>query len=200
MKRIVLASGNRKKLAEIIGILEPLRLEVVPQSDFDVPEAHETGLSFVENAILKARNACRHTGLPSIADDSGIEVDALNGAPGIYSARFAGQDADDAANNALLVSKLSDIPEADRTCRYQCLIVFMRHAEDPVPVICQGSWEGRITLSPRGANGFGYDPHFLLADRDITAAELSIAEKQRLSHRGTALGQLARMLSAPGHI
>lgn len=194
MNSIVLASGNTKKLREMTEILTPLGLKVVPQSDFAVAEAAETGLSFVENAILKARNAARHTGLAAIADDSGIEVDALNGAPGIYSARFAGSGANDADNNALLIEKLRDIPEAQRSCRYQCLIVFMRHADDPVPIICQGSWEGRITLEPRGNQGFGYDPHFLLADRDITAAELSSEEKHQLSHRGRALALLAQAL------
>lgn len=190
MQQIVLASGNRKKLAELQQILEPLGLQVVPQSEFNVPSPEETGLSFVENAILKARHAARLTGLPAIADDSGIEVDALDGAPGIYSARFAGPDADDAANNALLVDKLADVPEEQRSARYQCLIVMMRHEKDPVPVICQGSWEGRVLLEPRGDMGFGYDPHFFVPELGKTAAELPPDEKNRTSHRGKALTAL----------
>ena len=194
--KVVLASGNRKKIAELTGILAPLAMEVVPQSEFDVPEAEETGLSFVENAIIKARNAAYHTGLPALADDSGIEVDALDGAPGIYSARFSGPGATDASNNALLVDKLRDVPEAQRTARYQALIVFMRHAADPTPVIAQGSWEGRIVLEPRGNGGFGYDPHFWLDDRQCTAAELSAADKHAISHRGKALANLIAQLKA----
>lgn len=190
MQRVVLASGNRKKLAEMQDILRPLGMEVVPQSEFDVPEAEETGLTFVENAILKARNAARHTGLPAIADDSGIAVDALNGAPGIYSARFAGVDATDADNNRLLMEKLADVPEARRTARYHCLIVMMQHGEDPVPVICQGSWEGRVLAEPRGDGGFGYDPYFLVPELGQTAAELEPEHKNRISHRGRALAQL----------
>lgn len=196
MRQIVLASGNRKKLAELQQILEPLGMEVLPQSEFNVPSPEETGLTFVENAILKARNAARLTGLPAIADDSGIEVDALDGAPGIYSARFAGPGADDAANNQLLVEKLRDVPEEKRTARYQCLIVMMRHDRDPVPVICQGSWEGRVILEPRGDQGFGYDPHFLVPELAKTAAELPADEKNRISHRGKALAQLMDRLGA----
>ena len=183
----VLASGNRKKLAELDAILAPLGITLRPQNDFGVPEAEETGLTFVENAILKARNAAHHTGLPAISDDSGLEVDALRGAPGIYSARFAGPDASDADNNALLVERLKALPDASRRGRFQCVIVFMRHAEDPVPVISQASWEGEILLSPRGEGGFGYDPHFYLPALNSTASELPPAEKNRISHRGQAL-------------
>ncbi len=190
MDTLVLASGNRKKLEEMRAILEPLALKVVPQSDFQVPEAEETGLTFVENAILKARNAAAHTGLPAIADDSGLEVDALNGAPGIYSARFSGADASDAKNNALLIDMLGDLPEAPRTARYQVLLVLMRHPDDPTPLICQGTWEGEILLAPRGNGGFGYDPHFLIPDLGVTAAEMDPAEKNRISHRGRALKAL----------
>lgn len=190
MDTLVLASGNRKKLEEMRAILEPLALTVVPQSDFQVPEAEETGLTFVENAILKARNAAAHTGLPAIADDSGLEVDALNGAPGIYSARFSGADASDAKNNALLIDMLGDLPEAPRTARYQALLVLMRHPDDPTPLICQGTWEGEILLAPRGNGGFGYDPHFLIPDLGVTAAEMDPAEKNRISHRGRALKAL----------
>jgi XTP/dITP diphosphohydrolase len=190
MDTLVLASGNQKKLDEMRAILEPLALKVVPQSDFQVPEAEETGLTFVENAILKARNAAAHTGLPAIADDSGLEVDALNGAPGIYSARFSGADASDAKNNALLIDMLGDLPDAPRSARYQAVLVLMRHADDPTPLICQGTWEGEILLAPRGNGGFGYDPHFLIPELGVTAAEMEPAEKNRISHRGRALKAL----------
>ena len=190
METLVLASGNQKKLEEMRAILQPLALKVVPQSDFQVPEAEETGLTFVENAILKARNAAAHTGLPAIADDSGLEVDALNGAPGIYSARFSGADASDAKNNALLIDMLGDLPDAPRTARYQAVLVLMRHPDDPTPLICQGTWEGEILLAPRGNGGFGYDPHFLIPERGVTAAEMDPAEKNRVSHRGRALKAL----------
>ena len=197
MNTLVLASGNRKKLEEMRAILAPLDHEVVPQSDFDVPEAEETGLTFVENAILKARNACLHTGLPAIADDSGLEVDALNGAPGIYSARFSGADASDAKNNALLIDMLGDLPDAPRTARYQAVLVLMRHPDDPTPLICQGTWEGEILLAPRGNGGFGYDPHFLIPELGVTAAEMEPAEKNRISHRGRALKALMDALREP---
>ena len=190
MDTLVLASGNQKKLDEMRAILEPLALKVVPQSDFQVPEAEETGLTFVENAILKARNAAAHTGLPAVADDSGLEVDALNGAPGIYSARFSGADASDAKNNALLIDMLGDLPDAPRTARYQAVLVLMRHPDDPTPLICQGTWEGEILLAPRGNGGFGYDPHFLIPELGVTAAEMEPAEKNRISHRGRALKAL----------
>ena len=197
MDTLVLASGNQKKLDEMRAILEPLALKVVPQSDFQVPEAEETGLTFVENAILKARNAAAHTGLPAIADDSGLEVDALNGAPGIYSARFSGTDASDAKNNALLIDMLGDLPDAPRTARYQAVLVLMRHPDDPTPLICQGTWEGEILLAPRGNGGFGYDPHFLIPELGVTAAEMEPAEKNRISHRGRALKALMDALREP---
>lgn len=199
MNKIVLASGNRRKIAELQQILGGFGMTVVPQGEFGVPEAEETGLTFVENAILKARNAARHTGLPAIADDSGIEVDALNGAPGIYSARFSGPGATDASNNALLVAKLREVPEAQRTARYHAVLVLLRHADDPTPLIAHGSWEGHIVLEPRGTNGFGYDPHFLVpGSGGLTAAELAPEEKHRLSHRGKALADLAAQLRARG--
>ena len=194
MSKLVLASGNRKKIAELQEILGDFGIEVVPQNAFDVPEAEETGTTFVENAIIKARNACRHTGLPAIADDSGIEVDALNGAPGVYSARFSGADATDEKNNALLVEKLRDVAEAKRTARYHAVLVLMRHADDPTPLIAHGSWEGKIILAPRGSNGFGYDPHFFVPELNLTAAELSADEKHARSHRGKALAQLVALL------
>lgn len=196
MKKIVLASGNKGKVREINTILAGLDIEVVPQSDFDVPEAEETGLTFVENALLKARNAAKFTGLPAIADDSGLEVDALRGAPGIYSARFAGAGASDADNLQKLLQEMTDIPEAERSARFQCLMVYMEHDMDPTPIICQGSWEGRITTEASGDNGFGYDPVFFVPDHRCTAAQLDAADKNRISHRGRALQCL---LQALGH-
>ena len=193
-RKLVIASGNPGKLRELSALLEPLGYELHAQSEFDVPEAEETGTTFVENAIIKARNAAAHTGLPAIADDSGIEVDALDGAPGVYSARFSGPGADDASNNALLVEKLRDVPEQQRGARYRAVLVYMRHAADPSPIICEGSWEGRIILEPRGDNGFGYDPHFWLDSHGCTSAELDPAEKNRLSHRGQALRELVQRL------
>jgi XTP/dITP diphosphohydrolase len=194
MKKVVLASGNKGKVREINQILAGLDLEVVPQTDFGVPEAEETGLTFVENAILKARNAARHTGLPAIADDSGLEVDALNRAPGIYSARYAGVGAGDLANVEKLLAALAHVPAEGRGARFQCLMVFMAHAEDPTPLICQGTWEGRIGYACRGDNGFGYDPVFEVPSHDCTAAELASEEKNRLSHRGQALRKLLAAL------
>ncbi|HKJ76314.1 MAG TPA: XTP/dITP diphosphatase [Gammaproteobacteria bacterium] len=190
MKKIVLASGNAGKVREINQIVADLGFEVVPQTEFDVPEAEETGLTFVENAILKARNAARHTGLAAIADDSGIEVDALHGAPGIYSARYAGAGASDQANLDKLLDALKDVADGERTARFQCLMVYMEHAEDPTPLICQGTWEGRITRQPAGEGGFGYDPVFWVPDSGCTSAELPAEEKNRLSHRGQALRRL----------
>lgn len=194
MKKIVLASGNQGKVREINQILTGLDIEVVPQSDFGVPEAEETGLTFVENAILKARNAASHTGLPAIADDSGLEVDALRGAPGIYSARYAGVGAGDQANLEKLLQEMEGVPEAQRSARFQCLMVYMEHDGDPTPIICQGTWEGRITQAATGENGFGYDPVFFVPSHDCTSAQLSAEEKNRLSHRGQALQCLMHAL------
>jgi len=194
MKRIVLASGNKGKVREINQILAGLDLEVVPQTEFDVPEIEETGLTFVENAILKARNAAQHTGLPAIADDSGLEVDALKGAPGIYSARYAGVGSTDEQNLIKLLNSLEGVPEAERSARFQCLMVFMEHELDPTPIICQGTWEGRITTAAQGENGFGYDPVFYVPSHDCTSAELSAEEKNSLSHRGQALQLLLQAL------
>ena len=196
MARLVLATGNPGKLAEIREILAPLAIEVFPQSKFDVPDIEETGLSFVENAILKARNACKHSGLPALADDSGLEVDALNGEPGIYSARYAGVEGDDQANNLQLLKRLEGVGERRRTARFQCVIVFLRYASDPVPLICQASWDGSIVRQARGDSGFGYDPLFEVRGMNVTSAELSAAEKNRLSHRGQALSKLANLLPA----
>ena len=189
-KTIVLASGNPGKLREFAQILESFNFEVVPQSQFDVPDAPETGLSFVENALIKARNAAQCTGLPAMSDDSGIEVDALSGAPGIYSARFAGEGASDDDNNRLLLEKLKGVADAQRTARYHCVIVYMQYANDPMPLICQGSWEGRILYEPRGEYGFGYDPFFYVPTHNCTSAELSPDVKNQLSHRGQALRAL----------
>ncbi len=194
MSKIVLASGNPGKVREINALLESHGFEVVSQNDFDVPEAIEDGLSFVENAIKKARNACQYTGLPAIADDSGIEVDALNKAPGIYSARFSGEGATDARNNDKLLQELQGVHASERSARYQCVMVYMQSADDPTPVIAQGSLEGRILESPRGEGGFGYDPLFWLEEKQCTAAELSLEEKNRISHRAMALQSLVKQL------
>ena len=194
-EKIVLASNNAGKVREINQLLASERIEVVPQKAFNIPDAVEDGLSFVENAIKKARHASSLSGLPAIADDSGIEVDALNGAPGIYSARFAGAGASDQENLQKLLDKLAEVPEARRTARFQCLMVFMRHAEDPTPLICQGTWEGRILLEPRGDNGFGYDPIFYVPTHDCSSAELPPEVKNSLSHRGQALQLLLQALS-----
>jgi XTP/dITP diphosphohydrolase len=195
---IVLASNNAGKVREINQLLEGAGIRVVPQGDFGVPEADETGLSFVENAILKARNAAQHSGLPAIADDSGIEVDALHGAPGIHSARYAGPRASDADNVAKLLHALDSVPESERDARFQCVLVYLRHAADPTPLICQGTWEGRILRAPRGANGFGYDPVFFVPTHGCSAAELDSTVKNDLSHRGQALRRLRQLLEGGG--
>jgi XTP/dITP diphosphohydrolase len=193
---IVVATGNKGKLKEIGEVLAPLGISVRGQQEFAIPEIEETGLTFVENAILKARNTCAHTGRPALADDSGIEVDALQGAPGIYSARYAGVGASDAANVEKLLAALQDVPDAERTARFQCVMVYLRHANDPVPLICQGTWEGRIALQPAGDNGFGYDPVFWVPQHQCTAAQLFPTVKNSLSHRGQALQKLLAALQA----
>jgi len=195
VQRVVLASNNPGKVREIDQMLADVDMHVLPQSEFNVVEVEETGLTFVENAILKARNAAQHSGLPAIADDSGLEVDALNGAPGIYSARYAGTGASDEQNLQKLLQDLNHVPEAERTARFQCLLVYMRHANDPTPLICQGTWEGVITLAPRGESGFGYDPVFYVPEQHCTSAELPPDTKNRLSHRGQALRLLVAALS-----
>lgn len=195
MKKIVLASGNAGKLREFQQLLNGCGFEVLPQSDFFSGNGEETGLTFVENAIIKARYACLKTGLPAIADDSGIEVDALNGRPGIYSARYAGEGATDADNNKKLLQELTDIPESQRTARYHAVLAFMRHAEDPTPILCRGVWEGLILSEPRGEGGFGYDPLFFVASHNCASAELDKAEKNRISHRGKAMQELLQKLS-----
>jgi XTP/dITP diphosphohydrolase len=197
-KPLVVATGNPGKLREFRALLEPLRFDVVAQSDLGVIGPAETGASFLDNALLKARHAARVTGQAALADDSGLEVDALAGAPGIYSARFAGPDADDAANNARLLSALAGVPAAARRARYRCVLVFVAGPGDPAPVTAEGSWEGVILEVPRGSGGFGYDPYFWLPERNLTAAQLEPAEKNRLSHRGAALRALSAVLAARG--
>jgi XTP/dITP diphosphohydrolase len=196
MKQIVLASNNTGKLREFNALLSGLGVSVVPQGELGVPEVEETGLSFVENALLKARAASAHTGLPALADDSGLEVDALDGAPGIYSARYAGAGANDRANLDRLLAKLKDVPQNLRSARFVCLLVYLRHAADPTPIICQGLWPGRILESARGENGFGYDPVFFVPTHGCSAAELAPGIKNQLSHRAQAS---ARLLAALEH-
>ena len=195
--RLVLATGNAGKLREMRAILAPWSVDVRPQSEFTGAAAEETGLSFVENAILKARFAAAASGLPAIADDSGLEVDALHGAPGIYSARYAGPGADDAANNVRLLQELDAMPDAARAARYRCAMVFLRWPLDPSPLVRQASWEGRIARVPRGSGGFGYDPLFLVGDGEVTAAEMEPARKNEVSHRGKALRALVAALTEP---
>jgi XTP/dITP diphosphohydrolase len=192
--RVVLATGNPGKLQELRALLEPLAIEVVPLSQFTRTAVPETGLTFIENAIIKARHAAQLAKLPAIADDSGLEVDALHGAPGIYSARYAGEHASDEDNLRKLLATLAGRKAAERTARYCCALVFMRWEHDPFPLISQASWEGRIGEKPRGGGGFGYDPIFELPQRAITVAELSAEEKNQLSHRGQALRGLVAQL------
>ena len=199
MQKIVLASNNKGKVREFGEMLSTINMEVVPQATFNIEDADETGLTFVENAIIKARHASAIAGLPAIADDSGLEVDFLKGAPGIYSARYsdmenAGKDATDEKNLLKLLDALKDVPEDKRTARFQCVLVYMRHAEDPTPIICQGTWEGIITTEKHGDNGFGYDPIFYVPTHNCSSAELSSEEKNKLSHRGQALKKLLAAL------
>ena len=194
--RIVLASSNTGKVREINEMLAGHAVRIVSQSEFNVPEVAETGLTFVENALLKARNAARHTGLPAIADDSGIELAALEGRPGIYSARYAGQGASDADNLRKLMDDVKKLPEDRRQCRFVCLMVYLRHAGDPTPIIAEGVWEGIAVTTPHGTNGFGYDPIFYVPTHRCTSAELPPETKNRLSHRGQALQNLVAQLQA----
>jgi XTP/dITP diphosphohydrolase len=198
--RLVLASANPGKLRELTGLLAPHGVAVVPQGELGVTAAAETGNSFVENALIKARHAALRTGWPALADDSGIEVDALGGRPGVWSAHFAGDGASDAENLQRLLDELAAVPTAKqpaaRTARYQCVIVLLRKAADEAPLIARGTWEGHITLTPTGANGFGYDPVFVPRGETRTAAQLSPAEKNAVSHRGQALRALVAQLPA----
>lgn len=193
-RRVVLASGNAGKLAEMARLLNPLGLAVVAQSELGIAGAAETGLTFVENAILKARHAAATSGLPAIADDSGLEVESLEGAPGIYSARYAGPQASDADNNARLLAALDGVPADRRRARFRCVVVYLRHAADPSPIIAQGSWEGTILPAARGSHGFGYDPLFQPNGCELSAAQMPPADKNRLSHRAQAMGQLVERL------
>jgi len=194
--KAVLASSNAGKLRELAAILSPLGYELITQNSLDIDTPPETGTTFAENALLKARHAARLSGLPAIADDSGIEVDALDGRPGVYSARYAGEGATDLANLRKMLDELRGVPPDRRSARYQCVIAFARSADDPTPLIAHGSWEGRVLTAPRGTGGFGYDPIFQPMGLDVTAAELSAAEKNARSHRGEALRVLARLLRA----
>jgi XTP/dITP diphosphohydrolase len=191
-QRLILASNNAGKLKEFAELLGPIGFELHPQGEFGVPEAEEPFGTFVENALQKARHAARLTGLPALADDSGVCVNALGGAPGVYSARFAGEPKSDARNNEKLVADLA--AHADKSAYYYCVLVYVRHADDPQPVIADGVWRGRIVDTPRGAGGFGYDPYFLVPEFDRTAAELAPQEKNAVSHRGQALRALVDKL------
>lgn len=194
-EKIVLASGNAGKLREIQAVLDQQRYQLLTQSEFNVPDVPETGTTFVENAIIKARHAAQLTGLPALADDSGIVVDALQGAPGVYSARYAGEHGADDSNNTKLLSAMKNVAEEDRGARFQCVIVYMRHAGDPMPLICEGTWEGKILYDLSGPNGFGYDPLFFVPTHGCSSAELDPAEKNRISHRAQALQQLISKLN-----
>ena len=191
-QKVILASGNAGKLRELSALLNEKEVDLIPQSEFKVSDVEETGLSFVENALIKARHACAETGMPALADDSGIEVDVLHGEPGIYSARYAGVSGAtaDAANNARLLEELEQIPELQRTARFQCVIAYLRHDKDPMPLICQGTWEGQILFAESGDNGFGYDPLFYVPTHGCSSAELDAEVKNSLSHRGQALRAL----------
>ena len=198
-REFVLASANPGKLREMRALLTGSGIRVRPQSEFDVPEVEETGLSFVENAIIKARAASAASGMPAIADDSGLEVDALDGEPGVRSARFAGVHGCDQANNALLLERLAQTPAEQRLARFRCVIVALAHPADPAPLICEGIWEGSIADRSRGESGFGYDPVFLPRGMSVTAAELDAREKNCLSHRAQALRALLSRLAASAH-
>ena len=200
MTRAVLASANPGKLRELAELLAPLAVRLIPQAELGIRPAAETGSTFLENALLKARHAAHHARLPALADDSGIEVDALGGRPGVWSARFAGEGSSDEQNLRRLLAELHDVPDGFRQARYQCVIVWVRAPSDPAPVIAQGAWEGSIAHTPRGRGGFGYDPVFLPAGEHRTAAELSSIEKNALSHRGKALRALVAMLDSGGYI
>ena len=194
MHKIILATGNLNKAREISASLKGSSIEIMPQSMFNVPDADETGTTFVENAIIKARNCAAHTGEAAMADDSGIEVDALGGAPGVHSARYSGEHANDDKNTALLLRNMEDVPDGKRTARYWCVMVYMRSASDPTPIICLASWEGVIIREKRGTNGFGYDPVFLIPELGKTAAEVSLEVKNSMSHRAKAIKMMTERL------
>ena len=193
--KVILATSNEGKLKEFKRLFLNLEFDIEPQSKFNVPDAVENGLSFIENALIKARHASKLTGLPAIADDSGLEVDCLNGAPGIYSSRFSGKNSTDEKNISKLLSALVNTPVSERVARFQCVIAYMRHSEDPTPIVVQGSWKGLIALTPQGDHGFGYDPVFYLPELKCTSAELGQEEKNKISHRGKAMTKLIQKLS-----
>jgi XTP/dITP diphosphohydrolase len=196
LDKVVLATGNKGKVTELARMLCGLGIEVLPQSEFAVIDAAETGSTFVENAIIKARHAAKQTGLPAIADDSGLAVHALGGEPGVYSARYSGDLATDQTNIIKLLDAMSDIPKDKRQAKFLCVLVFMRHTHDPSPIICQGEWHGEIATEQQGENGFGYDPVFWIEEQNCSSAQLSPEQKNRLSHRGRALSQLLVQLQS----
>ncbi|WP_025819871.1 RdgB/HAM1 family non-canonical purine NTP pyrophosphatase [Shewanella marina] len=196
MKQIVLASGNKGKLKEFSEMFNQFNIEMLPQSQFNVGDVAETGTTFVENAIIKARHAAAITNMPAIADDSGLEVDVLEGAPGIYSARYSGEGAKEQDNYLKLLNALEG--KTDRQARFQCVLVYMRHAKDPSPIICQASWEGTIALAPQGEQGHGYDPIFIPEQQSCTAAQLTAEQKNAVSHRGKALEKLLELMKQQG--
>ncbi|UAB70678.1 XTP/dITP diphosphatase [Vibrio sp. SCSIO 43132] len=198
MTKLVLATGNQGKVKEMASLLAEFGFDVVAQSDYNVSSVAETGTTFIENAIIKARHAAKETGLPAIADDSGLEVDFLKGAPGIYSARYAGEDASDQQNLEKLLEAMTDVPQEQRTARFHCVLVLMRHENDPTPIVCHGKWEGRILTKAHGENGFGYDPIFHVPEDNCASAELEPSRKKELSHRGKALSQLFDQLKQQG--
>lgn len=195
-EQLVIASNNKGKISEFAQLLGPLGFTPVPQGELGVTEAEEPAVTFVENAILKARHAARQTGLPALADDSGLAVDALDGAPGVRSARYAGADASDLDNLNVLLKVMAEVPDGQRGAQFHCVLVYLRHADDPTPVICHGRWPGTILREPKGAGGFGYDPVFLCPEHNCSASELSRDEKNRISHRGRALAILMEQLRA----
>ena len=195
MKKLVLATGNQGKVKEMADLLSEFGFDVEAQSQYNVSEVAETGTTFIENAIIKARHAAKETGLPAIADDSGLEVDALNGAPGIYSARYSGEEATDQSNLEKLLANMNDVPEEQRSARFHCVLVLMKHENDPTPLVCHGQWEGKILTAPQGENGFGYDPVFWVPEDSCSSAELEPVRKKQLSHRGKALKKLFAALS-----
>jgi len=195
-RQLVLASGNPGKVRELSAMLEPLGWTVMPQSNWQVTEAVEDGLTFIENALIKARHASRHTGLPALGDDSGLVVDSLGGAPGIYSARFAGAGADASSNNRKLLTELREVPESDRGAHFYCAMALVRHEKDPAPLLATGKWDGRILDKPVGAGGFGYDPVFWVPGQQCSSAELPAAVKNRISHRGLALAALMEQMAS----
>jgi len=197
-KKIVLATGNQGKVKEMADLLSDFGFEVHAQSEYQVSEVEETGTTFIENAIIKARHAAQETGLAAIADDSGLEIDYLKGAPGIYSARYYGEGATDKLNLEKVLSEMQGVPEEQRTARFHCVLVLMRHADDPTPIVCHGKWEGRILTEASGENGFGYDPIFFVPEENCASAELEPVRKKQLSHRGKALKELFATIKAQG--